>query len=171
MGVRVPLWSWACVAVLALSAAAAEPARHNEAAGGFSYVAPEGWTIKEFPGLKFKMVAGPAADGFAPQVIFADESHQGTLDAFATASKEMLAKAFENFKLLKEEKLQSGKNNVVKLVAECTQQGKSVRQTFYLCENGADKLVVTCTALAADAVKHEPAFDALFKTLQLKAKE
>lgn len=45
-----------------------EPARHTEKAGKFSFVPPVTWTLREFPGLKYQVVVGPARSGFAPNI-------------------------------------------------------------------------------------------------------
>ena len=56
--------------------AAREPGRHYEDVGEFSYVPPTGWTVTEFPGLKYKIVAGTPVEEFAPNVNFVDEPFQ-----------------------------------------------------------------------------------------------
>jgi hypothetical protein len=49
-------------------------ARHFEKGGGFSFQPPAGWKIMEIPGMKYKGVFGPPADGFSPNINFVDEA-------------------------------------------------------------------------------------------------
>src|SRR5262245_26793122 len=72
--------------------------RHREAEGGFSYCPPSGWAMQHVPGLKYSIAAGPAANGFAPNINVVDEKAGMNLDEYVDANKKMLSKAFKGYK-------------------------------------------------------------------------
>jgi len=143
--------------------------RHVEGKGGFSFAPPKDWEFRDFPGMKYQIAFGPAADGFAPNINVVEENSQGTLDAYVEASEATLAKIFQKYKKisLAEFKLDGGAA-AMKLVTTNEQQGKTLRQTFYLIDANDKKFVVTCTALAEGGEKLDAAFDASIKTFKLE---
>jgi len=55
--------------IFSSTAIAQEPCkRHVEPKGGFSFCPPDGWNIRDYPKEKFKIMLGPASDGFAPNL-------------------------------------------------------------------------------------------------------
>lgn len=148
--------------------AEAKPARHVEKAGGFSFVPPKDWAIKEFPGLKYKIAVGPAANGFAPNINAVDESFNGSLKEYVAASKQGLKGALKNFKEVSETEVKTdGSAPCIRLVAEDEQNGKKLRQSFYCFELAKGKMrVVTCSALAEGGEKLDSVFESAMKTLR-----
>lgn len=144
--------------------------RHVESAGGFSYCPPEGWEVREFPGMKYKLSIGQAVDGFAANINVVDEAHTGSLKDYVKANVHTLSKVFQGFKNLGQTdfKTDSGRKGF-KLVTESEQQGKRLRQSFFFFE-GKDgkKLVVTCSAAAADGSKLDSVFEASLKTFAIE---
>src|SRR5882672_3527451 len=100
-----------CFALLGLAAGTSvgneKPARHVEKVGGYSFVPPKDWTIKEFPGLKYKVAVGPAANGFAPNINFADEAFKGSLSDYVGANKKTLDTVLKNFKEVSQTELKT----------------------------------------------------------------
>jgi hypothetical protein len=144
-----------------------EEKRYTEAAGGFSFVPPEGWNVREFGGLKYKIVHGPAAAGFAPNINVTDETYEGTVDAYAKANQATLQRVFKNFRLVKMENFQTaGKMQGVRMIIENDQMDKKLRQTFYFFAKGNRKYVITCSALAEGGDKQDPVFEGCLKTFR-----
>ena len=138
---------------LALTAALAaacgsgkEAGRHYEEAGGYSIVPPPGWTVSEFPGLKYEIISGPAQNGFAPNINVVDESFRGSLDEYVKANLETMRKVFKSFDELSREDVQlaSGERAVM-VVTTNVQQEMQLQQTFYFVGEGRRKYVLTCT--------------------------
>ena len=76
--------------------------RQREPAGGFSYVPPEGWTVKDFPGLKYKILHTTPVDQFAPNLNVMDENWQGTLEEYGKQNLASMKKLFPGFQLVKQ---------------------------------------------------------------------
>jgi len=150
----------------------AAPARHVDQTGGFSCVAPADWTVREFPGLKYQVVVGPAQDGFAPNLNIIDEEFTGTLDAYVDANLKAVKDAFVKFKLVKkaEKFMTNGKLEARRFTIESEQSERMVRQTFYLFRRDERMYVVTASALADGGDKFDKEFERCLKTFQFEDK-
>jgi len=150
--------------------AADEKTRHVEKAGGFSFVPPKDWTLREIPGLKFKAAVGPAANGFAPNIVFVDEAYKGTLADYMAANKKTLAKVFKNYKELGEKNLKTDSGaDMIALVIQREDNDKMVRQTFYFLDlNAEKKIVATCTALTDGGDKLDGLFETSLKSYRVE---
>jgi hypothetical protein len=143
--------------------------RHKETAGGFSFCPPQGWTIQSFPGLKYSIAAGPASNGFAPNINVVDEKAEMSLAAYVDANKKMLSKAFKGYKEVGKSdfKTASGLKGS-RLIVQSDQNGTPLRQTFYFFAGSGDKkLVATCSALARGGTELDDVFEASLKTFAL----
>jgi hypothetical protein len=157
--------------VLGLSAADKKVDRHIEKAGGFSFVPPEDFMLKALPGIKYKAAIGPAADGFAPNIVFVDEAHKGTLAEYVEANKKGLKMTFKNYKEVTEKNFKTeGGAECAMLRIQRDEKGKALRQTFYFFEVSPDrKMVATAsTAVGAAGEKWEPILEASIKTFRLE---
>jgi hypothetical protein len=156
--------------VFRVGAAEDAPQRHTEKAGGYSFVPPKGWKMMEFGGLKHKIAVGPAANGFAPNIVFVDEAFKGNLIDYVAGSKDGLKKAFKKFKEISETSLKTKDGAAcVRFVIERDENGKQLRQSFYFFDlSPGRKLVVTCTALTDGGEKLDPAFEESMKTFRLE---
>jgi hypothetical protein len=138
-----------------------KPLRHVEKEAGFSIEAPANWEIRELPGFKYKFVAGPAADGFAPNICFLDEAFAGTLKEYATASKKALQALAKGYKEIADGEL----------IIENEHNGTVLRQTFFVFDLApGKKLVVTCSALAKGGEMYDVVFEASIKTIRVEKK-
>jgi hypothetical protein len=143
--------------------------RHKEAAGGFSFCPPQGWTVRALPGMKYSIAAGPASKGFAPNINVVDETADVSLADYVDASKKMLSKAFKGYKEVgkREFKTTSGLKGT-RLVIQSDQNGTLLKQTFYFFAGTGDKkFVVTCSALASGGEEIDEVFEASLKTFVL----
>jgi|SRR6185503_10522830 hypothetical protein len=144
--------------------------RHREAAGGFSFCPPQGWTMQNIPGLKYSIAAGPVANGFAPNINVVDEKAGLTLNDYVDTNKKLLAKSFKGYKELgkSEFKTTSGLK-ATRLITQSDQGGTPIRQTFYFFASKADrKVTVTCSALASNGKALDEAFEASLKTFAIE---
>jgi hypothetical protein len=157
--------------VLVPSLCAAETGkRHNEAAGGFSFCPPKGWTEREFPGFKYKIFTGPVTESFAANINVVDEAASGSLEDYVKGNAQAISRAFKAFKKLSQSefKTDSGVKGV-KLVTESDQGGHALRQTFFFFDGKAGKkFVVTCSASAGEGAKLDETFTASLKTFALE---
>jgi hypothetical protein len=147
-----------------------ERRRHTEAAGGFSFIPPEGWQIRDFPGKKFKIVVGPAAAGFAANINIVDESFDGSLEDYAKASLNALPKVLKKYRLLKQENFVTAAGlQGMRAIVEDEQNNRLLRQTFYTFSKKSTKFTLTCSALAEEGDEFAPVFEASMKTFRFDA--
>ena len=144
-----------------------ETRRHVEKAGGFYFIPPEGWEAKEFPGLKFKIVAGPPAGNFAPNMNVVDESFKDSLDKYVDANLTALKGAFKSFRLIKRDEIKTSIGaRGARLTVESDQNGTLMRQVFYFFSSGDKKFVVTFTGLSEWEDKHDNVVENSMKTFR-----
>ena len=142
-----------------------DPGAQYEQAGGFSYDPPKGWNIREFPGMKFKLSHGETEDGYAPNINIVDEKFPGSLSVYADANVATLKKIFVKLQIIsRSDFLTSDKLPGIRIVTINEQQGRMVRQIFYIFGQGDTKYVVTCTALASKGDALDATFEKSMKT-------
>lgn len=141
--------------------------RHAESQGRFSFIAPAGWKIEAFPGLKYKIAVGPPVAGFAPNINVVDESFTGSLDSYDEATLAGLGRMFTKFRLLKHDRFTTTEGlQGTRMVVEDEQGGRMLRQSFYCFSQGETMFVVTCTAPAESGDELAPVFEAVMKTFR-----
>jgi hypothetical protein len=144
---------------------------HAETPVAFSFDPPAGWVFRPFPGLKHQVAVGPAASGFAPNINVVEEPFGGTLDAYVNGNLASMQRLFKEFHLLQRDDFRTAEGlEGARLIAENTQNGKRLRQTFYLFGKGDRKFVVTCSALAEGGDELDPVFEASMKTFRFDGK-
>ena len=143
--------------------------RYTEAAGGFSYCPPKGWTMKELPGMKYQAAFGPTSGGFTPNINVVDEAFGGSLEDYFKGNVDALTKVFKKFKNLGKSDFKTDSGlKCIRLVTESEQQGMLLRQTFFFFDGKTNrKLVVTCSAPAEGGDKLDAAFGASLKTFSV----
>lgn len=145
--------------------------RHVEKDGGFSFVPPEGWTVREFPGQKYQIVFGPAENQFAANINVVEEPYRGTVDNYLKATKELLPKAIKKYQLIKQEPFQTAAGiKTQRLIIEGEQQGHLLRQTFYLFPSPTKMFVVTCSTVSAGGEKLDGTFESSMKSFRFEQK-
>jgi hypothetical protein len=164
--------------VLLLSVAMVSMVRAQQAAkqdfgsgGLFSYVPPEGWTVSDIPGLKFKVSRGEPANGFAPNIVIVDEAYNKSLEDYVKDNITTMEKLFQGQKILSQSDFTtSDGTRALKMVTERDdpQVKKTLRQTYYFFDAGNKKLVAACTRLAGNGDSVDSLFDAAMKTFTVK---
>lgn len=139
--------------------------RHVELEGGFSYVLPVGWQVRDFPGLKYKAVFGPLTGNFAPNLIFVDEVYGGSLDNYVSESLGTMKALFLDLKVINREAFITAEGkSAVKVITQSTQHNLKLQQTFYFFDLGAKKLVATYTRLVNKGIENDVLCDVSMKT-------
>jgi hypothetical protein len=145
--------------------------RHQEPAGGFSFVPPKDWQVRDFPGLKYKVVAGPPAAGFASNINIIDESAKSSLDDYVKDSIVTLQKVLKKCRILSQEAFKTSAGlKGARVVAEGEEGDRLLRFNGYFFAQGDMKFVVTCTALADGGAELDPVFEACLKTFRFENK-
>jgi hypothetical protein len=144
------------------------PGAIDETAGGFSYEPPAGWDTVAFPGLKYKVTHGPAANGFAPNINVVDEIYSGSLSDYADLNMANLKRLMPDLKIIRRDEITTNDRQPGKrVVVEDRQVRMELRQTFYIFGNGSRKYVVTCSALADGGEKLDSLFEHCVKTFRM----
>lgn len=150
--------------------------RHAEPKGGFSFCPPEGWTIKEDPNLKYKLMFGPRSDGFTPNLTVSELANmplsvKEMVALFRTQSPEQMTKgigASEIGPLNESDFITTSKQAGIKLAFQSVTDGTRHRHTLYFfAGKGDNKLLVTFTALETQAQVLDSVFDRSMKTWQM----
>jgi len=131
----------------------------------FSVVPPESWQAVDYPGLKYKVFMGPRENGTNPNIMFADEIYNGSLDDYVDLYVEALKTYLSDVEIIYRGSFVTLKNLESKKVISITEQrGYLLRQSqyFFPGENGL-KIVAACTALASSG---EKIFDDSMKTFE-----
>jgi hypothetical protein len=157
------------VAVAARDARAQDAERHVEKKGGFSFVPPIRWELKDAPNIPYKMAIGPAANNFAPNINVVEEANDRPLNEYVRGNLAVLEKALKKFKLLKQDEFKTDSGLTAgRLITENEQRGVLLRQTFYFFSRDNKKFVITCTSLAEGGEKMDKVFEASVKTFRFE---
>ena len=149
--------------------ATSSPERHYEPSGGFSYIPPAGWELATSSGIAYKTVLGPQQDDFTANITIVDEPFSGSLEEYVSSSLENMKAFFPGFRLVGQEEFQPEEGPAgVQMVTENVQSGRALRQTFYIFDAGAKKLVVTCTRLAETGEELDAMCAESVKTLRIE---
>lgn len=135
----------------------------------FSFDPPADWKTTTLPDLKHKIVLGPIAPSFTPNIVVVDESSNATFSTYVkdqqTALKEKLRRSTE---VKSEEFVTSGGIKGHKFIFENEQDDRELRQIFYIFP-GRDSTnwVITCSDLAERKGEQDKHFDKAMKTFKL----
>jgi hypothetical protein len=139
----------------------------------FSYVPPERWVLRDFPGYKYKFAVGQPSEGFAPNIGVVDEYAPVTLDDYVAGSLRVLPQMYEKMgsnppKVLSQAEFTTDSNERgIRVVTESERGGKKMRQTYYFFDGkNGNKFVVTCSVLAAGGESYDKLFDTSMKTFK-----
>jgi hypothetical protein len=147
--------------------------RHVEPQGGFSFVPPEGWEIRSFPGAKYKMAFGPQLGGKTPNIVVADEFFPGSLDDFVKASIESTVQVKPNIKVVKREDFTTAEGLEGRRVFfEDRGIGPApYRYIVYLFGRGQTKFAICCTSVGESADQLDAVFEGCVKTFRFEGQE
>ena len=125
----------------------------------FAYAIPEGWTISELPGFKYKMAFGEAKDGFAATLNVVDEASRLDLDAYADATTQSMVKALKTSPFEVEDFKTAAGLPGKRYETDHTATGRSLHAIGYVFGSGDVKYILTGTCLPEDVERLRPLFD------------
>ncbi len=166
---RTPYTLVALAVILTTTAAQAGP-QVTDAAGSFSYTAPDGWKVTTMAASKYKISYAKPSGGFAANFNVVEEASALSLPAYARASTTTLKSVMPGYRLVSQTPFvtKSGLHGF-KVVTDAAPQGRKLRQTYFLFSgHGTRKLVVTASVLQAQAAQYARPIDAAMKTFTLK---
>jgi len=143
--------------------------RVYESNGNFSYCPPLGWTVREFPGLKYKVVIGGNEGGFAPNINFVDELFDGNLREYVDISISQFPEYFMEYRLLSRNAFKTNSGIAGERIIIANVQNRfSLKQIFYIFQASQNKyIVVTCSVTDSVSEKYLSVFDESIKTFEL----
>jgi len=143
--------------------------RIYELNGKFSYCPPLNWSVKEFPGLKYKIVIGPIENNFTTNINFQDEIFYGNLKEYVNYSILQLPFFSSEYKLLIRNTFKTNSG----IVGECVivnnfQEGNLLRQIFYILPAPQNRyFVITCSVIDNVSSKYLSVFEESIKTFEI----
>lgn len=148
--------------------------RHTEPSGAFSYCPPDGWSLTEKEGYKYKLVLGPRKEVFTPNMNIRDEANAGPLAAYVAASIKEILTNYEKIgatsvKVLEQSNfLTTNRVAGIRVAFRTEYKGLMIRTLqYYFSVKDGQKLIITCTSLEEEKVTLDPVFDRTLKTFQL----
>jgi hypothetical protein len=140
-------------------------------AGLFSYVPPAGWTVRDFPGFKFKICADQPKNNFAANLNVVDEAVPVEMAEYRKATLANMPQLLKEFKVLSDTdfKTDSGLQGA-RIAYQQTFNGKALQQIAYIFHNKAKGTfyILTGTSLPEDAKELEATFDAAARSFRLE---
>jgi hypothetical protein len=157
-----------CLLLGPVPARAAVGERVMDRAGGFALCAPQGWTFRPFPGLKYKVALAPAVDGFSSNLNLVDEAFGGDLEHYVAANLASMKPVFPGFQILGQGAFTTAHQlEGYRVVTTSLQQNRRLRQVFYFMPGGRDHyFVITCSTLAANQGALDAGFDESVRTFE-----
>ena len=147
--------------------------RHTEPSGAFSFCPPDGWSLIEKEGYKYKVLHAPRGAVFTPNINLRDEANTAPLADYVAASIKEILTNYETIgatsvKLLEQTNFATTKRTPGMRTAFRTEyKGLMIRTLQYYFNNkNGQKLIITCTFLEEDKATLDPVFDRTLKTLQ-----
>ncbi|MDR1219678.1 MAG: hypothetical protein LBK73_08735 [Treponema sp.] len=141
--------------------------RYFENEGDFSICPPNGWTVVNFPGLKYKIIYTNAINGFSPNITIADEEYSASLTDYMKLSVENLQIVAPGAEILKNENFRTNNRmNGKKLVFIFANSGRMLRLYQYIFENKNIKICITGTVPNSEGDRFESMFDECAKTFE-----
>jgi hypothetical protein len=141
--------------------------RYVDIDGGFSILPPDSWQVREWPGLKYKVIIGPTSYEFNPNINFVDENYNGQLNDYVDANMEALKRIFR-YELIQRNEFITTKNlKGEKVIIHSLQNERYYRQIFYFftVRNGR-QLLATCTVPLEAGDIYDELFDKTMKTFE-----
>ena len=139
--------------------------RHVEPQGGFSICIPDGWSVRERQGDRYKVLRGPTSENFSPNINFKEEDSTLSLSEYVADGVRKILASKERIGADSIEPL--GQSNFttddgrrgIRVVFQVGYKGHLVRTLQYLFDAGNKrKLIVTGTGME----KNKEVFDRIF---------
>lgn len=146
--------------------------RHTELLGGFSYVPPLGWQMRELPGLKYKAAFAPATSNSGANLIFLDELNPARLETYVALNLAMMKQLWPNLTVISQEWFETDAGQwAIKVVVQNTQYNQNLQQTLYFFNGGTKKVVATYTRLANQGAELDAKSDASMQSFRFETNQ
>lgn len=145
--------------------------RHVEPEGGFSYVIPPDWSVREIAGLlKYKIAFGPPGETYVPNANFQHEDYPGTLDDYVALNIQGLKDAGIDFEILQEPApvAVDGGLECQRLIVAVEDGDQKLRQTFFFIRHKQRMYVITASVLREGGEQFDELFESLAKSLRIE---
>jgi hypothetical protein len=141
--------------------------RYYEEEGGFSYIPPDGWTIKEVPGNKYKFVFGPLTGNYSPNINFIPEDYSGSIDRYVDDSLKSLNQIFKDAKIIsKTTFITDSGNSGFKIIIDNKFNDLLLQQTLFLIDGGNKKFAITYSRLRDKGKEFDSKVDMTARSFQ-----
>ncbi len=131
-----------------------------------SFTVPEGWTLREFPGLKYHVAMGPVEGGFATNINVVDESFEGSLEEYLGLLGQSLVQYLKDFTILGEGPFVTDQGlEGYKVVCTDNQNGMDIAQVFYVFNKAQRFYVLTSSVHPSYLEAYIGIFDAAMESL------
>ena len=140
---------------------------------GFSYCPPTGWGFQENKKTAARTTQGPAVEGFASCIYFAWEKGTGNYAEDSKALVTWLVDALKNGKLIGQgEFTTADKLTCVRVVVDCDQKERRLRQVHYLIPGGPEGKILRAAGSCPvqDGEKMAALFDTTLATFKWEKK-
>lgn len=148
--------------------------RHSEPEGGFSFCVPEGWSVVEREGNKYKMVFAPRAANFTPNINVKDEESTYQLNDYVAASIRTILDNREKIGATSIKPagqtafITNSRLRGIRVAFLTEYRGLLVRTLQYYFDAGNNhKILVTGTALEETKETYDKVFDAALRSFQI----
>jgi hypothetical protein len=148
--------------------------RHTEPLGGYSLCVPQGWSVEEKEGQKYKLIFAPREETFTPNINVKEDTHAAPLADYAAASINYVLGHYAeigatSLKMIEQTNFRTTSGLQSIRVAFHTEfKGLTIRTLqYYFSGKGGQKLIVTCTFLEEKKDALDPVFDRALKSFQL----
>ena len=137
--------------------------------GDFTAEVPSGWSMQEFPGIKYKIALAPPEGGFTANIVSNSQPAIMAFDDTVKAEVDMLGVMIPGIKVHEKKKitLPSGLPAVMVLTTS-VQNGVAVRQRMYLVDGGKNLFVIACTVVEKDGSRYDKECYKFANTFKLK---
>jgi hypothetical protein len=144
--------------------------RYKASDNSFSFVPPEGWQEKDWPGMKYKVFLTQPAEKFAPNITIVDEVANMSIKDYVDANRKALSASSKDYKELSLDPFTTdGGLKGYRLSFKNRQMEMDLIQTQYYFSGSEKKLVITCSVAEKDTRPIAAQCDKSLKTFQFGA--
>jgi hypothetical protein len=143
--------------------------RITESAGGFSYVAPTGWTVTAYSGSNFKVAMGEKTGNFTPNINFVEEANSDSLSSYIDMNMSGLSQSIPGAVVISLEDFTTNDGlQGNKVVIEDTQNGVKMTQICYFFDSGTMKVTAFYTRLVDQGQENDASVDQSMATFRFQ---
>jgi hypothetical protein len=141
--------------------------RYSETSGRYSMFVPRDWAARDL-GMKYKLLFGPAENGFAINLVFNDVQFNGSIDDLIKADVDVLKEVFLEFNVIEQSEFETLKSlKCKKIVTHSLQNKVNLRQIcYYLYRNDGRVMSIVCSMLIENKNVSDEIIDKMINTFE-----